>query len=161
MIHSDLSQLLEELLKADIRFILVGGLAEAIHGSPMTTLDIDILYDPSSDNVDRLFVFLQSIDVMYRRPDDKIIQLKKEDFLEEGHLLLITRLGPLDVLAFIEQGKTYTDLLEHTTGVEFKGFELRILNLRTIIELKKNSKDLKDKQKLPILEEILKQMENE
>jgi hypothetical protein len=149
------------LLKADIRFILVGGLAEAIQGSPIMTYDVDILYDPSSDNVDKLFELLKSIDATYRRPDDKIIQPKREDFLEEGHLLFTTRLGPLDVLAFIEEGKTYTELLEHTTEIEFKGRTLCVLDLDAIVELKKTSKDLKDKQKLPILEEMLKQIKKD
>ena len=38
----ELSSILEELLKSNIRFILVDGLAAVIHGAPATTLDVDI-----------------------------------------------------------------------------------------------------------------------
>jgi hypothetical protein len=36
----DLSAILEGLLKADIKFILVGGLAAVVQGSPVTTMDV-------------------------------------------------------------------------------------------------------------------------
>lgn len=45
---------------------------------------------------------------------------KEEDFSEKEHALFSTRLGPLDVLAFIEQGRTYDDLLEHPVKSEFR-----------------------------------------
>jgi hypothetical protein len=38
---ADLSAILESLIKADIQFILVGGLAAVIQGAPVTTMDID------------------------------------------------------------------------------------------------------------------------
>ena len=38
----DLSAILEGLLEADIKFILVGGLAAVVQGAPVTTMDVDI-----------------------------------------------------------------------------------------------------------------------
>ena len=58
----DLSALLERLIKADIEFILVGGLAAVVQGAPVTTMDVDILYNRSSENISKLFKFLKSID---------------------------------------------------------------------------------------------------
>lgn len=43
-----LSSILEELIKANIKFILVGGLAAVVQGAPITTLDVDIVYDRTS-----------------------------------------------------------------------------------------------------------------
>lgn len=154
-----LSLMLEELLKADIKFILVGGLAAVIQGAPVSTIDIDILYERSAENITKLLAFLKSIDAFYRCPDDKVILPKENDFLTMGHKLFTTHLGPLDILAFIEADKTYEDLIEHTIEIEFRGHSLQVLDLKMLIELKKNSKDLKDKQRLPILEETLRQLE--
>ena len=53
-----------------------------------------------------------------------------------GHALFSTQLGPLDVLAVIEEGKTYDDLLEHTVSVEFRGHTIKVLRLEKMIELK-------------------------
>ncbi len=42
MTGPDLSAVLEGLTKADINFILVGGLAAVVQGAPVTTMDVDI-----------------------------------------------------------------------------------------------------------------------
>ena len=153
----DLSAILEGLVKADIKFILVGGLAAVVQGAPVTTMDVDIVHSRSSENISKLLQFLKSIDAIYRRPDDKIIAPKEEDF--SGHTLCSTRLGPLDVLAFIEEGKNYEDLLKYTVKIDFRGHTIRVLDIRMLIKLKKTSKDPKDKQRLPVLEETLRQLD--
>lgn len=154
---TDLSAILEGLVKADIEFILVGGLAAVVQGAPVTTMDVDIVHNRSSENISKLFQFLKSIDAIYRRPDDKIIVPEEEDFL--GHALFSTRLGPLDILAFIEGEKNYEDLLQYTVEIDFRGHMIRVLDIRTIIDLKKASNDPKDKQRLPVLEETLRQLD--
>lgn len=158
---ADLSAILESLIKADIQFILVGGLAAVIQGSPVTTMDVDIVYRRSSENISKLIKFLKSIDAIYRRPDNHTITPKEEDFSGLGHALLSTRLGPLDVLAFIEEGKVYEDLLKHSIEIEFRGHTIQVLDIRMLIELKINSQDPKDKQRLPVLEETLRQLEKD
>ncbi len=158
---TDLSALLEGLIEADIKFILVGGLAAVVQGAPVTTMDVDIVHSQSSGNISKLFAFLKSIGAFYRRLDDKVIEPKEEDFSGMCHALFTTRLGPLDVLAVIEEGKTYEDLLEHTVEIEFRGHTIRVLELKMLIELKRISKDPKDKQRLPVLEETLRQLEEE
>ena len=90
---ADLSAILEGLIKADVKFILVGGLAAVVQGAPVTTLDVDIVHDRSSENIAKLFGFLKSIDAIFRRPDDKIIKPKVDDFSGLVHafdLLLMT-----------------------------------------------------------------------
>ena len=157
----DLSALLEGLIETDIKFILVGGLAAVVQGAPVTTMDVDIVHNQSSENISKLFAFLKSIGAFYRRPDDKVIRPKEADFSGMGPALFTTRLGPLDVLAVIEEGKAYEDLLEHTVEIEFRGHTIRVLDLKMLIELKRTSKDTKDKRRLPVLEETLRQLEEE
>lgn len=158
---ADLGAILEGLLKAGVDFILVGGLAAVIQGAPITTMDVDIVHDQSVENIDRLFAFLKSIDAFYRRPDDKVIQPKADDLSGGGHVLFTTRLGPLDVLAAIEEGRAYGDLLEHTVEIGFRNHTIRVLDLKMLIELKRSSTDPKDMQRLPVLEETLRQLNEE
>lgn len=157
----DLSAILEGLLAADIKFILVGGLAAVVQGAPVTTMDADIVHNRSSENISKLYAFLKSIDAIYRRPDGKVIEPNEKDISGMGHFLFTTRLGPLDVLAYIEQQKTYEDLIEHTVEIEFRGHIIRVLNLKALVEFKKTSGDPKDKQRLMVLEETLKQADEE
>jgi len=161
MTGPDLSAVLEGLIKADVNFILVGGLAAVVQGAPVTTMDVDIVHNRSSENIVKLLAFLKSIGAVHRRLDDKVIEPTERDISGKGHALFSTRLGPLDVLAVIEEGKTYDDLLEHTVDVKFRGHTIKVLDLKMIIELKKASRDPKDKQRLPVLEETLRQLQEE
>lgn len=156
-----LSELLEGLLEADVDFILVGGLAAVIQGAPITTMDVDIVQSQAPENIAKLLSFLKSINAFHRRLDDKLIEPKEADFSGKGHTLLTTRLGPLDVLAVIEEGRSYEDLLDHMVEIEFRGHTLRVLDIRVLIQLKEASADPKDKQRLPVLKEALRQLEEE
>lgn len=157
----DLSAIIEGLRRADVEFILVGGLAAVVQGAPVTTMDVDIVHHQSSKNISKLFDFLRSVDAIYRRPDNKIIEPKKDDFFRMGHVLLATRLGPLDVLAFVEGGKTYGDLFQHSIEIEFRGHTIRVLDIEILTELKRTSKSPEDRQRLAVLEETLRQLNND
>jgi len=154
-----LSEVLLGLLEAGVDFILVGGLAAVIQGAPVTTMDVDIVHSQSPENIARLLAFLKSVEAVHRRFDDKLIEPKEQDLSGKGHVLLTTRIGPLDVLAVIEGGRSYEDLLKHTVDIDFRCHTLRVLDLKTLIELKKTSTDPKDKQRLPVLRETLRQLE--
>ena len=156
-----LSALLEGLLDLGIEFILVGGLAAVVQGAPITTMDIDIVHHQTVENIEKLLLFLKSIDAHHRRLDDKVIQPTVEHLSGRGHSLFTTRFGPLDVLAIIEEGRAYEDLIEHSVEIEFRGHIIQVLDLEMLVEIKRTSKDPKDKQRLPILEETLRRLKDE
>jgi hypothetical protein len=156
-----LSSLLEGLINAGIEFILVGGLAAVVQGAPITTVDVDIVHQQTSENIIKLLEFLKSIDARHRRVDDAVIEPTVEHLSGKGHSLFATRLGPLDILAFIEDGRSYEDLIDHTVAIEFRNHTIRVLDLETLVKLKRSSKDLRDKQRLPVLEETLRQLKQE
>jgi hypothetical protein len=158
---ASLSEVLEGLLQAGVDFILVGGLAAVIQGAPVTTMDVAIVHSQSPENIANLLSYLKSVDAVHRRLDDKLIVPEERELSGKGHVLLTTRLGPLDVLAAIEEGRSYVDLLNHTMEIDFRGYSLRVLDLKLLIELKKTSPDPKDKQRLPVLEETLHQLRKE
>ena len=157
----NLGAILEGLIEAGVDFILVGGLAAVIQGAPVTTMDVDIVHNQSPKNIAKLLSFLKSIDAFHRRPDDKVIEPKEGDISGMDHALFTTQLGPLDILAVIEEGRAYGDLLEHTVEIEFRNHTIRVLDLKMLIQLKRNSTDPKDRQRLPVLEETLRQLKKE
>jgi hypothetical protein len=57
----DLSAILEGLLEAEIKFILVGGLAAVVQGAPVTTMDIDIVHNRSPENISKLMVLEETL----------------------------------------------------------------------------------------------------
>ncbi|MBW1698070.1 MAG: hypothetical protein JRH18_07645 [Deltaproteobacteria bacterium] len=157
----NLGAILEGLIEAGVDFILVGGLAAVVQGAPVTTMDVDIVHNQSPENIAKLLAFLKSIDAFHRRPDDKVIEPQEGDISGMGHALFTTRLGPLDVLAVIEEGRAYEDLIEHTVEIEFRNHTVRVLDLKMLIQLKRTSTDPKDIQRLPVLEETLRQLKEE
>jgi hypothetical protein len=70
-----------------------------------------------------------------------------------GHQLLLTRLGPLDLLGSIGNGRTYPDLLRHTTELKAgPSLSFKVLDLETQIATKKEEVGgEKDRAALPIL----------
>ncbi len=158
---ANLSEILEGLLEAGVDFILIGGLAAVIQGAPVTTMDVDIVHNKSPENISKLLAFLKSVDAFCRRLDDKFIEPKASDLSGKGHCHFTTRLGPLDVLAVIEGGRSHGDLLDHNVEIEFRGHTLRVLDLKTLIQLKRSFTEPKDKQRLPVLVETLRQLEEE
>ena len=51
---AQIPQILQLLSRADVEFIVVGGVAASAHGSPRLTNDVDVVYRRTSENVDRL-----------------------------------------------------------------------------------------------------------
>ena len=154
---ANLSALLKGLSEAGIEFIMVGGLAAVAQGAPVTTFDLDIVHHQTDENIKKLSVFLKSINAFQRRPDDKIVEPTEKDLKAKGHLLLNTRLGPLDILAFIEKGRGYKELLTDAVEIELYGYKVYVLCLQTLIELKRDYKDPMDRYRLPILKEAIRQ----
>lgn len=153
-----LSTILKGLNEAGIEFILVGGLAAVVQGAPLTTMDVDIVHRQTPDNMAKLIDFLKSVGAYHRRLDDKVIEPVIEHISGSGHSLFATRFGPLDVLATIEEGKSYEDLVRHAVEIEFRGHIIHVLDLAMLVELKKSSNDPRDNQRLPVLEETLRQL---
>src|SRR5512137_1229510 len=107
-----LTTLLARLAASGTDFLLVGGLAAVAQGAPLSTVDVDVVHRRDPENVDRLLAFLESVDARYRgRPAGQLLRPTRETLLGDGHQLLVTSLGPLDVLGAIEGGLGYAELL--------------------------------------------------
>jgi hypothetical protein len=63
---ADFEQLLRVLCEAELRFILVGGLAATVHGSARVTYDIDVVYSRDPDNIQRLVQALRPLEPYLR-----------------------------------------------------------------------------------------------
>ena len=156
-----LGDLLRFLVEAHIDFILVGGLASVAQGAPIVTLDMDIVPLRTPENLQRLATRLAEIDARYRLLDERIIRPSADRLDTPGHNLLMTRLGPLDVLGTIDAGRDYASLLPLSIGLVIGGREVRVLSLRAIVEAKRASSHAKDKAVLPVLEATLRELDGQ
>jgi hypothetical protein len=125
-------EILELLNKHEVEYIVVGGVAAVIQGAPITTFDLDALVRISDDNASRLFLALDELDARYRE-HQSTIKPTKEDILAGGHLSLLTRAGPLDVLGFIGDKDRYEDLLHVSSEVAMTIGRFRVLDLEELL----------------------------
>ena len=56
------ASMLQGLTRARVRFVVVGGVAAAAHGSAQVTNDLEICYDTAPDNIARLAALLAEWD---------------------------------------------------------------------------------------------------
>ena len=125
-------------------------------GVPITTFDIDIVPSPEEVNLRSLLALLQSLHARFRgRPAGQLLKPTLDDLKAQGHCLLTTDLGPLDLLGKIEGGLGYPELLPNTVEIPYRSHPLRVLKLEAIVQLKRASKREKDRLTLPTLEAAL------
>ncbi len=147
-------EILELLNNHEVEYIVVGGVAAVIQGAPVTTFDLDALVRLSDDNAERLSRALEDLDARYRE-HQSTIRPTKEDILAGGHLLLLTRAGPLDVLGFVGDKDRYEDLIDRSSEVAMTVGTFRVLDLEELVRQKKASDRAKDRAMLELLEEVL------
>ncbi len=151
----DLKSLIEKLEEAGIKYILIGGMAAIAHGAPLFSFDLDIIHERSLENIKKLKDMLISIEAYQRRPDNLMIAPDFNALKGSGHQLLSTKFGPMDILGAVEKGLGFEDLVKNVVEIEFHGFKVHVLDLKTLIELKRHSNRPEDQQRLAILEQTL------
>jgi hypothetical protein len=152
---ADLEALLAALAAARIEHIVVGGAAAVLHGAPITTQDLDVVYRRTADNLDRLEALLGDLDAFARDPAGRKLRPNRSHLEAGGVLLLTTRLGPFDPMAKLADGRGFEELLAHSVMVEDEGLALRVLDLPTLIEVKAAANRAKDRLVLPVLLALL------
>jgi predicted nucleotidyltransferase len=151
----DFSSLLSTLNNAGVEFILVGGVAATIHGSARLTLDLDVVYRRSSENMKRLIQSLKSYDPYLRgAPPGLPFQWDVETLHRGLNFTLITKLGPIDLLGEITGGGTYEQLLASTVIVTAFGLNCRCITLDRLIEVKRAAGRTKDFEVIAELEAL-------
>src|SRR5438093_12929802 len=96
------------LINSGARFILVGGAAAIVHGSARLTNDVDIVYDRSQENLQRIVDALAPHQPYLRgAPPGLPFQWNVETLQAGLNFTLTTKLGNLDLLGEIVGGGNY------------------------------------------------------
>lgn len=149
-----LAEILRALSRHDVEFIVVGGMAAALQGAPVNTLDLDIVYSRSDENIPRLMAALVEIGAVFRNDPRRLVP-NESHLRSTGHKLLQTTHGLLDVLGTIEDTTTYDDILPDSTLLEVAGVPVRALSLERLIRVKEKLTRPKDRMMLLILQATL------
>ncbi|HUF09688.1 MAG TPA: DUF6036 family nucleotidyltransferase [Rhodothermales bacterium] len=135
-------ELLADLSRHDVDYILVGGLAVTLCGFVRATLDVDILIQADSENIRRLLQRLEYFGDGHAR------ELEPDDFkMEEGSIRIVEEFA-IDIFTLMS-GNTYEDLLPLTARHTLGDVEVVYLNAEGLIALK--SKSLRPQDQIDVL----------
>jgi predicted nucleotidyltransferase len=152
---TDFEQFLRLLAEHQVAFIVVGGVAAIAHGSARHTVDLDIVYQRSAANLDRLVAALAALQPYLRgAPPGLPFRWERATLARGLNFTLTTSIGNLDILGEITGGGTYEDLLRESVELDLFGIRCRCLTVRQLIRAKRAAGRPKDFEAIAELEAI-------
>lgn len=130
--------LLGRLAAAEVRFVLVGGLAVSAWGYVRGTRDVDIVPDPDPDNLERLGDLLVELNGRVvsdgRVLDSSAIRI----FLLAGDNALVrTDFGEVDVLQGLAQVPRFAELASRASEANLDGVRVNVCSLEDLRAMKR------------------------
>jgi len=156
---ADFEGLLRAFDARGIPLIVIGGVSAALQGVPALTFDLDVVLAPEPASLDAAFCLLGELEACYREHlPAKRVEPVRSDLDSPGAKLLMTRLGPLDILGELATGWRFPDLEHRTREVTLAdGFQVRLLDLEALIEVKLAVGREKDRAVLPLYRRALRE----
>jgi len=155
--RDNLMTLLQKLLIHDVDFVLAGGLACVVHGSPLVTQDIDICLAIDDDQLSKLRAALYDVNPRFRmNPNFKPSFLdhpKRSDELR--NIYLETDLGVLDIMSELQPVGAFEMVKQRAITITLYGYACKVVCLEDLIRIKESMTRPKDKEALLHLLAIL------
>ena len=150
---TDFPRLLAALTGAGVEFIIIGGFAATAHGSAHVTVDLDVVYARTTENMVRLAAALAPLQPYLRGAPPGLPFHFDSDTIKRGlNFTLATSAGDVDLLGEATGGGTYDALLPRSEVRELPGLDCRFVNLDTLIHLKRAAGRPKDMERIAELE---------
>jgi hypothetical protein len=127
------SRILEDLNEAGVRYVLIGGIALIRHGVVRATRDIDAVFDPDAENVERI----KSLAAKWgaTRPDGS--PLPDEGISSERSIHLRTPGGDLDLVSEKVAGVSFASLSSRAEVKKVDGVSAPICSLPDLVAMKR------------------------
>lgn len=142
-----LQQIAQALARVGLEAIMIGNAAAALHGAPVTTLDIDFMFRKTAQNLKKLKLLADALDARILKPFYPVSSLYRLVNDETGL--------QLDFMAELHGIKSFESLRADAVTVTFGGHPLKVASLAQIIRSKKALGRPKDLAVLALLEQTL------
>jgi hypothetical protein len=130
--------LIAALARADVDFVVIGGVAVVVQASPRFTRDLDISYATDTANLEKLGTLLVALDARLRGVEDDLPFVPDTRTLRHTQMLtLTTRDGDLDLLVDPPGSPGYPALRRHADLIDLDGDSVRIASLEDLIAMKR------------------------
>jgi predicted nucleotidyltransferase len=146
---TEFQQVVELLVRHGVDFIVIGGQAETLHGSPRVTYDVDLCYCRARNNLQRLVAALKELKPTLRgAPPDVPFQLDVRSFELGLNFTFDTQLVALDLLGEVVPIGQYEDLLKHAESYPAYGTNLLTISLEDLLRVKQHINRPKDQESI-------------
>jgi predicted nucleotidyltransferase len=153
---TDFPALLRALAAAGVEYIVVGGAAATAHGSARLTVDVDVVYQRTPENLARVVKSLAAHHPYLRGAPPGLPFRWEVETLRHGlNFTLTTDIGSIDLLGEIAGGGGYEELLPYTERLDPFGIECLCLGLERLIHVKRAAGRPKDLEAVAELEAIV------
>jgi hypothetical protein len=148
------------LVRHELRFVVLGGVAERILGSPRVTDDFDICPATSRANLGRLAVVLNDLEARLRAEGIELEGLMPPEpwsarsFGSYTSLVLITRYGFFDVWFRPDGTGGFDDLIRKAIDADIAGIKVKVAHPDDILRNKQAIGGPKYLSHLPLLREL-------
>jgi hypothetical protein len=152
------AEIIAALERHAVQYVVIGGLAATLHGSPVMTTDAYICPARAGDNLERLARALVELRARIRTPGvpEGLVFACDATFLSA--LNLTTRFGDLD-LSFVPSGTSgFADLRQHAVTMSLMGCPVAVASLADVIRSKEAANRPKDQIVLPALRLLLERL---
>jgi cyclohexa-1,5-dienecarbonyl-CoA hydratase len=152
---NDFERCLKVLLDGGVEFVVIGGVAMYAHGSAHLTRDLDICYERSRENIERLATALSPYHARLRGvPADVPFHLDASTVTKGMNFTLITDLGDLDLIGEVAGLGQYSAVRDSSITLDLFGRSCRVLSLAGLIQAKRATGRGRDAAALPELEAL-------
>src|SRR5882757_1587969 len=144
---------LRALSKVNATFVIVGGYASMLLGSAIVTQDLDICYERTPENMERLASALAPYHPRLRGAPQGLPFLFDAQTLSRGmNFTLETDLGDIDLLGHLDGLGEFPAVARDAVSMPLFGGEYRVASLDALIRSKRAAGRRKDLNALPELE---------
>jgi hypothetical protein len=150
--------ILEILLRHGVNCIVIGGFAAVAQGSPIPTVDLDVVPATDHENWSRLSAALTELEAKVRAVelDEPLPFSHDADSLAASRIWnLTTKHGDLDITQVPAGTQGYDDLKRDAVVSEINGMRVQIASLADIVRSKQAAGRDKDLFALPVLRELV------
>lgn len=152
---NDFERILTTLRSGQVSFVIIGGVAATVHGSARLTTDVDVVYERSRTNIERLVAALAPLKPYLRgAPPGLPFRFDVETVRRGLNFTLTTEAGPVDVLGEITGIGDYDAALAVSEDVSLFGARYRCINIDALIVSKRAAGRPKDLEAVAELELI-------
>lgn len=133
-----LRALLAAFTEAAADFVIIGGVAVNLHGYGRMTKDLDIIYDPAPENLERLGGVLTGLRAKLFGIDEDLPFVADARTLRGTEMLTAdTDLGRVDLLRHPEGAPDYAAVRAASESFDWDGLVLRVVSLDHLLAMKR------------------------